>query len=423
MLPPFIDPAYAKIQSFPQDQESFIVKLSPNSSLVNAKNIEFTSVRSNECVLDLQNIYLSFEFRLVKSSGGNLDALDPKNYLSIINDAHSSLIAQLSISINNQVVEQTNHFNVLSHLINNLNHTADYRKSILRVAKYEEEAAGTVGQKTSSSFKENQKDVAESKVNYVINKINSPLLMQEKCLPVGCELTISITLPSNELFILTDLTDVKLEVLNSNLFIRYKRLGQATLNELKNSLNSKPYIIPYKKTNVRAISLQKGITTYTCHNLHLGKVPNKIICMMIETSKMLGDLAHSPYSYSHFNLKRYSFYLNNISLPTNEVVFDASKDDFIQLFHHNNIALNLISSGVTPSISLEKFKKEFFCLVQNFNVDVSTSPQNLLNQPGSVGLNLEWAVALPENVSLLVISEYSDSQIIIDYKENTVKLV
>jgi len=424
MFPPNMDPNYNPVPILPKPETSFIVKYRPISNLSDSRNIEFQTTKSPDCVIDLSQTVLNFTFRITDKDGKALDTLLPKFHLALVNDYHSSLMNNISISINDQIVTQTNHFKYLSHLINNLNYTNDFKRSVLYTAGYIEESSGTVGLSTSASFKSSQERVAKSAEIFVSNKINSSLFLQKKALPINCQLGVSISISSAEQMVITNLeTPVKLEITSAELLVRFVKVENSVLPALTTSLSTKPYNIPIVKTDLRVMNLPATLSTCSIPNLYMGTVPHRVLLLMVESSKLAGTFDSSCYEFGAFGLDFYEFTYNNISFPVHKCKFNAKTGDLVQLYNVVNNQLGIAGgSGYTPQITYEKFCKESFMIINNFNTDCSISQSTLPGTPGTLGLTLHFADPLAKNVSLICISEYSSS-IIIDMKENSVKVV
>jgi len=425
MIPANLDPNYSPLQSFPRAEQSYIVKYKPQNCLSDNSKVEFSTIKSNDCV-DLSSTTLSFTFRVVnKSDGKPIEKVDPTELLGACNDLHSALCHSISISINNNIVTQTQQFRYLSHIINNLNYTSEFKKSCLYVAGFVEESAGTVGNKLGAAFISAKERLAESGVVYVSNKINSPLFQQKKLLPPNCELGVSIILCSEEQLLIHNLTNpVKLEILSAELTIKYVKFDNNILNSLSTALQSKPYHIPIKRTDVKTALIPASLSSFTLQNLFLGTIPSRVIVLMVENSKQEGNFTSSCFEFSHFNLQSYEFHYNNISIPVVKPQFNGAKGQLVQLYEFVNQQLGISNgSGNTPMLTYDRYIKDSFILCQSFLSETAVSQSTLPGQPGSLGLTLNFSSPLAANVCVIIISEFNSSYIELDFKENSVKVI
>lgn len=400
-----------------------IIRHRPIGSLSGATKIDFEVLKTPNFAIDLAATQFGFKFVIKKKDGTSLTALAADKHLSVANLIHASFFSNLNVSINGYQVANCANHNYYSYILSQFSYSADYKKSILHAAGYDEETSGTVGKSTGSAFKLLAARVEKSNEVYVINRIDSPLFLQKKFLPPGVQLSLSFVQSAPNFFLQTNLgDDLKVELLDAELFVRFVRIRETYFNALQEQLNSKAYIIPILRNEVRTITLATGLTSYAIPNLHLNLIPHRVIFTFVPTANYQGSLGTSPYAFNHCNLNDYNFTLNNVSIPLCKLNFDFSKKKAVEVYNHVNRQLNLHADGsATPSLTYDKFLTEWCIFAQCFHFDVSANHLSGPDATGCLGLNLSFASALTANQTLIIISEFSKSQIHIE--KDIVKLI
>lgn len=414
-LPAVIDPQFTGNVLDPPAEESVVVRHRPIGSLSGATKIDFEVLKTPNFAIDLAATQLGFKFVIRKKDGTKLAALAADKHLSVANLIHSSFFSSINVNLNGYQVANCANHNYYSYILSQLSYSGDYKKSILRSAGYEDETANTVGKTTGTAFKALASIVEKSNEVYVINRIDSPLFLQKKFLPPGVQLSLSFSQASPAFFLQTNVDDVRVEILDAELFVRFVRIRETILNTLQEQLNTKAYIIPILRNEVRTITLATGLTSYAIPNLHLNIIPHRIIFALVPTTNYQGSLTTSPFAFTHCNLTDYNFSLNNVSIPLCKLNFDFSKKNAIEIYNHVNRQLNLHATPTSaPALGYDKFLAEWCIFAQCFHFDTSANQLSGPDASGCLGLNLTFGSALTANTTLILISEFSKSQIHIE---------
>jgi hypothetical protein len=143
--------------------------------------------------------------------------------------------------------------------------------------------------------------------------------------------------------------------------------------------------------------------------------------LQIPTDAYIGSIKTTPYSFKHNKINDYRFIYNGTSLPLQKLKFQLP-DDAQVLFEHMNNVLKINVHPVTPSYFLAKYTKDGFFLAESLINDCSASQSTQPFVQGSLSLELAFSEVLSENMSLVLIGEFSRSYLSID-KSGAVKFV
>jgi hypothetical protein len=320
-LPPQIDPDYRMHADIPE--MSVITQIRPISLISGKNQVQFVIPKMSEHAVDLKSTRIGIEFNVTKIDG-TVPTVAAQKYLSTINSQLSSFFQQISISLNNEHVTTCTNHHILSFIIQHLNYSKDYRKSILYTAGYDEAAAGEEGDSTGSSSLALAARIEKGRKNKLVGKILHPFFMSQKLI----------------------------------------KLDNSLLNAFQETLNKTAYILPYKNTTVKTYNIPKGESGFSAHNIHYGVVPSRIFCVMVASSAYLGTLTSTPFAFKGFNLNSHFLTYNGVNLPLIKIVYDAA-GDCTQLFEYVNNELKLNDNNITPYLEYSKFSKDFFILAQN----------------------------------------------------------
>jgi hypothetical protein len=397
-------------------ENSVVVRLRPLGNLAGSTKIEFLTSKDPSSFIDLSSAQLSVSFKVVNAKDGTNMAViaDTKKFCGTVNNMLGSLWSSLTLTINNMVVSQCTNHHYLSYFVNLLNTTVDWRESVGHSRGWIEEGA-KVGSESKNFSKLSEQILVSKSVN-LIGKLHSPLFDQKsKLLPPGCQLGVNLTKNSEDVFLVHNLDDgLRVEITNCELYLRYLRVEDNILNAFQESLNKSAYMIPVNRVDFRAMTIAKGLTTFNMQHLFINEVPTRCVCVFLDAKDYKGDKTTSCFKFQSFGLNKLSFLYNGCAVPVNPIRFSSADNDCHHLYAHVNQQLGISNPGVTPSLKYSEFLGNFFMIAQCFHVDVSSSFQTTPFSPGTVGVECEFASALEQTTTMLIMAEFSRATVSID---------
>lgn len=418
-LPSQVDPSWRPQPDLVEN--SVIVQIRPVSSLSGSNRVEFVLPKYPGHCIDLAATKLGIEYQIVKENGTTATVTAGK-YLSNINSPLDTIFSQISIAVNGEMISNNSNNHILSFFSNNLNYSAEYRRSILYSNRYYEATAGNEGKSTSKSTQALAALVKDSKKCKCIGSFPHSFFKTPKLLLPNTEVAVTLTQINSDLFILSDLTD-KLKVVLTDVFMQLRliKIDEKIASSIHENLNKSPYIIPFKQTVVKTYTMPAAETGFKVYNAFNGALPSRIFCLQMPTASYLGSVQSCPLVFVHNELKSYSISYNGISIPLQKIDFEMPSDG-VQLYHHINTVLNLNTNQISPGITFEKYSSDFFFIAENLLSDCSVNNSTLPFTPGSINICLEFSKALTANSTLIIVGEYAQSFVSID-KSGSVKMV
>lgn len=418
-LPNQIDPQFK-----PQTdaaEHSVITQIRPLSLINNSNVLQFIIPKYPDACIDAASTRIAVEFQILKADGTACTVVAPK-YLTTINSQLDSLFSGMAISINGEQIISTSNNHILSYFMKNLNYSAEFRKSVLYAGHYIETTAGMEGSQKGTAFNKLATFVKDSKKVKVAGALSHPFFQTQKFLPPETEIGITLTQSSPELFLLTDIEDkLKISILDCYLMVRLVKLENNLQLALKEAIAKAPFIYPFKHTVIKAFTLGKGISNTTLHNAFYGILPSRIFALQVATDAYLGSLTKSPFALASNNLTEFRLNFNGINIPLEKFTF-AMPGDGELLYEHLNNVLKINTHQITPSYTYDRFVSDGFFVCESLITDCSSSQTTLPFVQGSVSVELVFSAALTDNVTLILIGEYSRSHISIE-KSGAVKLI
>lgn len=417
VLPAQIDPQARYHGDSPE--LSVITQIRPISMINGSNRLQFVIPRSTDMAIDLSATRLGVVFSVTKEDSTPF-VVTPGKTVSTINDQLSSLFPYLNVSINSEQVVSCTNNHILSFLMRQFNHSAEYRKSVLFTVGYEEASAGEEGDPAGSSYQALAARIEKSRKNHVVGNLSHPFFASPKLFPPNTEISIALTMANSDLFLISALEDkLKINIHDCYLMIRMIKLETNILNAFQESLNKNAYIYPYKHTSLKIYQLSAGESSFTAHNVHYGNIPSRVIMCMIPTNALLGSLTTTPFKFVHNKLIDHKIYYNSVALPLTKINYEMDTEA-TELFEYVVNEMKLNSGTVTPGLTYSKYISDGFFLAQNLINNTSVSSNTVPYSAGNLSIELSFKTNLTDSTSLVVLSEYGKSFITID-KHGSVK--
>jgi hypothetical protein len=412
VLPAQIDPQAKYNADSPE--LSVVTQIRPISMINGSNRLQFVIPRSTDMAIDLSATRLGVVFSVTKEDS-TIPTIPAGKHVGTINDQLSSLFPYLNISINSEQVVSCTNNHILSFLMRQFNHSAEYRRSILYSVGYEEAAAGEEGDPAGASFQALAARIEKGKKNHVVGHLTHPFFSSSpKLFPPNTEVSITLTLANADLFLISSIEDkLKINIHDCYLMMRMIKLETNIVSALQESLNKNAYIYPYKNTSLKIYQLAKGESSFTAHNVHYGNIPSRIILCMIPTSAFLGTLSSSPFKFVHNKLIDHKIYYNSVALPLTKINYEMATEA-TELFEYVVNEMQLNTGPVTPGLTYSKFISDGFFIAQNLINNTSVSSNTTPYSAGNLSIELSFKTNLTDNTSLVVLSEFGKSYISID---------
>lgn len=175
-----------------------------------------------------------------------------------------------------------------------------------------------------------------------------------------------------------------------------------------------PAIYPVDKTEMSSHVLHRGSAFFSFSDMFQNRVPHYLVIAFVAAEAFEGSYKRNPFNFQHFNLSSLSVYRDGQVVPHKPLELDFAKKEYTEAYH------NFYDENSTGgSITLKDYGGGYALYV--YRLDDSAYDRHCLppKRTGSVSLDLRFAVALPENVSLLLYAKFPETIKIDQYRNVT----
>lgn len=389
------------------------------NSLDNATVIEFNIVnKSNDTYLDLSSATLYFQIQALKTNGAiykensitseKTDARETQP--SFVNNMLSSLIKNVTVSMNNVVVSSCALYSYKAYIDTVLNYGTDATKTQLALGGFfmdDVDKLDTIEDTENYGTEQRRNLLYNSAVVNLYSKLDVDVFSTPRLLINGIDLKITLTLNEKQ-FYLMEKNESKINIIKSSVFIRHCRVNENILLMHHKMLNAQNAIYPYSKSNLKSFTIPSLISSYQIDNIVSGVLPNSLIFGFVSNEAFNGKKSVSPYNFQNFGLSSFTLYVNGI--PISGHPLEIMKNGETRLMHpYRSLFLNTQSlyKDTTSLITYDHFKGGYFLIPINLSptLELSGSLCSSLLRQGVIKVELKFHEVVLKPLNMIVYTE------------------
>src|SRR6266851_2754721 len=413
----FVPPLTSK-----QISESKYIWFQPRAPIENSDVIEFLIEGIADQYIDLSKTKLHITGKFVNSAT-NADLKDEEMYCPV-NLLFHALFKQVDVLLNDkQITHGSQTYPYKAYLEKVLNFDQSVKDSTLQTSFYYEDTADNFNSVTYGD------ENAGAKIRFNLTKGSKTIQMSDKLhLDVfnidryiigNVKVAIKLTRSRPEFYtmraaqsntgaanvaaassnVVFKIEDIKLKVFKikptSNLL-----MAHATML-LKTPAN---YIINNVQTKVYNIA--RGSQAIDLENIFLGRIPTRIIALMVDVKAYEGDYTMNPFYFKHNNVNNLYILKDGVQFPSQPYQPDFVTGKCLAPYEDMLECLDLWGRNKSNGLTIDKYRKGFTIFMWDLTSDMSAS-SNIFNSTiqGTVSFHCKFSTALTSNINLFIYGE------------------
>jgi hypothetical protein len=382
--------------------------------------IEFVIPGSSDEYIDLAHTMLYLQVKLTRHL--NLPAAEgePTFYHNVapVNNLLHSLFSQVDIRANQKCISPpSNCYNYRAYLENLLNYGFDSKHGHLQSSFWYKDTAGHMNASAENAGHEKRKQLSENgRVMDLFGNIHCDIFNQDKYLLNGVELGIKFIPAKPQMFLMSDQAapNCTFEIILAELFVRKVKINPTIMLGHAEGLliNSAKY--PINRVDIKTFTLPAPIMSKSLDNVYIGTLPKRCIIGLTRNSGFNGSFASNPYEFQNFNLNFLSLYVDSVQIPSKPFTPNYNNGIYMREYCSLYSGTGIHYSDHGLDISHAEFPSGYTLYSFDLTPDLSCNDSSWnLQKNGSLRIELRFAAALEESITVIVFSEF-DSLIEID---------
>lgn len=369
--------------------------------------LEFRVDATDECV-DLSQVYLRYNFQVLKSDGSSLAKNDE---ISTVNNFGYSLFSGIDLFIQDvKITGNPGYYPYISYVLMLLHATPQEKKYLLREALWRDDQAGmfdVMGTDEAGAANQGFLDRAA----YVQSSIESSITIKvfgdfsvRQLIPSQTELFYRFHRSDPNTCLLAKNGDYKIKITQARLLVSKSNLSPGALAACNSLLAKGGIFLPGSRLSAktRIVSRNDQNCDWTAIS---GKIPKRLYIFQILNSAYNGAIDKNMYNFQTFNLKRIQVFRNGTSLPCGQPI-ELDGDDGQLLYTMSMRSLNRSESICFNSW---QFCHGFFVVCYDLTADFGAGMSNYDNAAGfgTVRIVIDYDEPLSDTATIFCISEES----------------
>ncbi|XP_064622574.1 uncharacterized protein F54H12.2-like [Lineus longissimus] len=406
-------------------EKSQHIEYLPLGSLTDDTPIEFFVSNCGDEYIDLAKTYLYLELKVTKADGTDLEE---NAKVGPVNNLLHTLFSQIDLSLNGQLVTSANNtYPYRAYIETLLSYGEEAKKSQLQAGLWYADEPGKfekvdpTAADTNSGFKTRAKFIAKSRQLDLFGRLHLDLCHQNRYLLNGVDMKIRLNRTKNTFFLMSDLGTEVTKITKAILLVQHVKPNPAVLTAHAKALNTTNARYHIRRVEVKTFSVNTGTQTITRDNVFLGQVPRRVIVFMTENAAQVGAKNKNPFNLKHNDLNFISIEANSRTYPAQPLTpAFGTKNNYIQSYMTMFSETGKIHDDNGNDITRESYRKGYTLWVFDLSPDREDGNHVNLVKEGNLRLDLKFAEALTETMSVFVYAEF-DNVIEIDRARNIIK--
>lgn len=343
-------------------------EIRPLNPVTFSSPVEFYSPPLAKSMKNISDIHVYGKIQLLKHNGDlykESDVIQPR----LTNNILTSFFKAVKMSVNNVPVFSNDNCYMFRDIIESyFNHSP----------------ASVLSQMEIGGLYENDNKLKEVSKNSRIFDLYSKLnfINTEKLLIPSCSISIRLEFNSLDFIIIeSESSDKKqtnsiIQIHELSLFIKRYNLRESYLFEIERQLTKTPAIYETRKTVLIHFLVPSKTTVLNLTNLYNSLRPDFAIVCFLSSKQFNGDRMTDSLVFKTYDIKSFSFLLNNKSFPKTPYTFNFSDKEkcYARALSDLYSAIQLRNKNESVLVSKDNYESRFFIAC-----DFSSSEHALLN--------------------------------------------
>ena len=234
--------------------------------------------------------------------------------------------------------------------------------------------------------------------------LEGPILLdvfqQPKLLINGVHLGIKLYPSLNTFRLMSDTQSAaeKVQIVDARFKLCVQHIDNNVLLHHQQMIKNHPATYPYLRTDIKTVSLASGQYSYNVDDLFQGLVPTTLIVGLVSSEGYSGSYKRNPFNFQHYDCSSVGFYVDGQSYPTQPLQPNFEANQYTDCYS------TLTQFREDINISIHDYKKGYALYILDIDPFYSFNTK----RRGHCRLELKFAKALPESVTLIVYATFPE---------------
>ena len=391
-------------------------RINPITSIDKTNFIEFKIV-TGEDYIDPSSLLFYVVQRILDDKGADL-ALDGNgkntdlSAVAPVHLFHCARIKNVDVHLNNTLISESDNCYAYRQAIEiECGYSSDAKDEQLQYLFYAPDcgdfntiAKATLvdGSITNKGTLQRYKWSANSKQFETFGALSTEITRQSKLIPPSCELRVRIQL-NEPAFCLIAATahNYQIAIDEACLLVRRHRVSSSLRVAHELELQKRNYIFNVRRIPMKYYTKGAGCSDLSVQNICSGRLPRRLVQMVVDADAFHGDVKHVPYQFGVHNMKTIILRRDTQPIPWESINIDEDKDLMAQAYMAFLQGTNRLMQDSGCKIDRERFKKGMTMLAYDLTPTMTDCGELTAVKDGTLSMEVRLHKALDKAVVVM----------------------
>jgi hypothetical protein len=365
--------------------------------------------------------------KIQRADGNNLGDDDP---VGPVNNLLHSLFSQVDISLNGTLItNSTNTYPYRSYIEDLLSYGPSAKKSQLTAALFYKDEAGKMDKENpfadtaadqNSGLVKRSTFTAKSREVDMVGRIHGDIFFQQRYMLNEVNTRIKLTRSKDNFCLMASGgTQFKMKITSASMMIRKVKVSPSVYLAHAKTLEHGMAKYPIHRVICKSFTIPTGYLDISQEKLFSGQLPTRLIIGCVDNRAFNGDLARNAFNFQHFSMSEISVYLDGQQNSIKPMSLDFTNGLYVTSFMDLFRSTGKLNQDEGNDIDRTDFNDGYALYAFDLTPDLSENESFNLARQGTVRVDLKFATALPNTVSVVAFAEF-ENIIEIDRNRNVV---
>lgn len=401
----------------------------PTATLDDGSPIEFVIPGEGNQYIDLSNIQLYIQARILRGDGGYLGAQD---YPGPVNNWLHSMFEQVEVTLGDTIISSATHTYPYRAYIENLTSLSrntketqmgtclwfkdDYRNMDSATCQVLD-GQGKPVPNTNSGLQSRGALTRRSHVVEMVGRLHSDMFSQDRLLLNKVKLRIKLIRSRNPFCLMSTMAaGPKVHIDKAVLYVRKVDISDNVFNAHQQALIRGPAKYPIKRVICKYFQIPRGSTSTNQENLFSGQMPTRIIIGCVDSDAFNGAYGKNPFNFKNKHISEVGLYLAGVKEPikTMHPIFPNQS-----LLSYLSFLTGTGKWGKDEDCGFDRFEHAdgYTLFAWDLTPDLSTGDHFQLKKNTGVRMELKFSHPLADPTNVVVYAEF-ENMVMIDADRN-----
>ena len=376
----------------------------PTNPISPSAPIEFLIRGTPDDYLDLGDMRILLQLKIIKTDGNAWDADDDVNF---INQPISSMFQDVFLKIGNTQVEGGQHaYPYNAYLSTLLQFHPSAKNTHMQAWGWNEDTPGKFDDTAKNEgLQFRREETMKGKVWEIMGPLFLDMTRQPRYLIPLTDIHLKL-LPAKTEFVLQaagkrTVYDYRIE--KCVLYARRVHVMDTVISGHNKGLDKYNAKYPINHIDIATFSITKGISSYIKDGLFTSQVPKMVVVGLLEHDAFNGNIKKSPFNFKHFNLNKIGLFRDGEMVPSQRFTPDYGNNFFMRAYNNTMDTLNYFNTDDSNGMTIEHFLNGYNLYAFDLTPDATNQgPHRHLIKSGSMRLELGFSTPLLGAVTVMM---------------------